>query len=263
MAIAPVLPAQETDKGFANYAYAIFVGTGKYDVGDRTIYVIRAPMYWNLVEPDFESRRTGYRLLLPASIGITDFDDFSDLPELDIDTLQTLVFTPGLELQIPLEANWLLKPFAQAGMGWDLKSSSQSFIWGAGGRTRAWFDDDQRWLVGGELLFSGNKPNSGDDNDSRFSRISVGAEYKWQTNQAIFGRRLAWHARLIQYIYADKADFPPPPDTEQLGRSTEVGISASIDPPITVFGFDYSQWGVSYEKSDLGAAIKLITTFPF
>ncbi len=134
LVIAPMLQAQEPEEGVANYAYSIFVGTGKYEVvGDRTVYVIRAPMYWDLIEPDFESRRTGYRLLLPAAVGITDFDDFSNLPELDIDTLQTLAFTPGVEVQIPLEANWLLKPFGQAGLGWDLKSSSQSFILGRRG----------------------------------------------------------------------------------------------------------------------------------
>ncbi len=117
--------------------------------------------------------------------------------------------------------------------------------------------------MGGELLFSGSNPDSKGGPDSRFSRISAGIEYKWQTNQTVFGRRLAWHGRLIQYYYTNKVDFDPPPTEEQLRSSTEIGISASIDPPITIFGFDYSQWGVSYENSDIGSAIKLITTFPF
>ena len=44
--------SQEAE-GVANYAYAIFFGTGKYSVSDRNIYVLRAPLVFTLGEPDY------------------------------------------------------------------------------------------------------------------------------------------------------------------------------------------------------------------
>ena len=54
--------AQEEESGVANYAYSVFTGTGRYRIGGRTIYVIRAPLAFNLKTPDYESGKFGYKL---------------------------------------------------------------------------------------------------------------------------------------------------------------------------------------------------------
>lgn len=255
--------AQEEQSGVANYAYSIFSGTGKYKADSRTIYSIRVPLEFNLRAPDYESGKFGYKFLLPFAIGITDFDSYDDLPEFNADNLQTISMTPGVEMQIPVSANWQVKPFGQAGLGWDMKSSSNSFIWGVGARTRAWFGDNEKWLVGGETLWSGNNPKYAEEPDSTFTRLSIGTEYKWQTDWSPFGRRVSWHGRLIQYYFTHKVTFEAPPEEEQIRNSTEVGLSLGIDPPINIFGYELRQAGLAYEKADNGKAIKLIATFPF
>jgi hypothetical protein len=255
--------AQEEQTGVANYAYSIFIGTGRYEIGDRTIYVIRAPMAFNLKTPDYESGQFGYKFLLPMAIGITNFDNFEDLPELSVDSLQTVSVTPGVEMQIPVKANWQIKPFGQAGLGWDMTSSSNSFIWGAGARTQAWFGDNKKWLIGSEFLWSGNNPKHEEEPDSTFTRLGIGAEYKWQTNWSPFGYRVSWHARLVQYYFTHRVTLEPPPKEEQIENSTEVGFSFGIDPPINIFGYKFRQGGIAYERSDDVTAIKLFTTFPF
>ena len=254
--------AQESETGVANYAYSIFVGTGRYRIDDRTIYVLRLPFTFQLREPDFPNNGLGLRLIAPVSVGITDFEDFKNLPELDIDSLQTVSFAPGIELQVPVRENWLVKPFGQAGLGWDMKSSTNSFIWGAGARARGWFGKNDRLLVGGELLWAGNNPNN-DEPDTSFTRLALGVEYKWQTNWEPFGRRVSWHTRLIHWMYGNAATLEPPIERVNIDNATEIGVSFGINPPINILGYKFRQGGIGIERSDEYSAVTLFTTFPF
>lgn len=253
--------AQETE-GVANYAYAIFFGTGKYSVSDRNIYVLRAPLAFTLRELDYAEGALGLRLLMPAAAGITDFDEFTNLPELRVEDLQTASVAPGLEVQVPVRENWLISPFGHAGLGWDFNSSENSFIWGAGVRSRAWFGEGQVLLLGGEFLWAGNRPNT-EQPITRFSRVAIGGEYKWSTRWSVFGRGLHVLPRLVQTFYLDPADIDRPRDSTRINRSTEIGLSLGLETPLVILGYPFVQGGVSLEFADGVKAIKLITTFPF
>ena len=197
------------------------------------------------------------------SVGITDFNDIDDLPEISIDSIQTMTITPGVEFLIPVMSNWQIKPFGQAGLGWDMKSSNNSFIWGLGARTQAWFGDGRKWLVGGELLWAGNDPKKSTEPETSFFRVGVGAEYKWQTNWSPFGYRVSWHGRLIQYFFTHEITFEPPPTEVKVRSSTEIGVSFGIDPPVNILGYKFRQLGLAYEYADNVRGIRLTTTFPF
>ena len=55
-------------RGDASYSYAVFIGTGLYELDDRRIFVFRIPGSLQLRElnPD----QMGIKLLLPVAIGI-------------------------------------------------------------------------------------------------------------------------------------------------------------------------------------------------
>jgi len=251
------------EEGVANYAYSVFIGTGAYRIGDRTIYLLRIPAAFDLTEPDYESGKIGWRVLLPFSVGVTNFDDFEDIPELTIDDLQSMTFAPGIEAQIPFQPNWLLKPFAQAGLGWDMKSSSNSLIYGLGSRLRGWYGDNQRLLLGGEFLWAGNNPKKDEEPDTNFTRLALGLEYKVETPWNVFDRDLSFHGRLIHYEYLNAANLEPPKDSVRIERATEVGISFGLNPGINILGYNFRQGGIGYERSDEFKAVKFFTTFPF
>ena len=96
-----------------------------------------------------EGQTVGLKLLVPVAFGVTDFELIEELPEFDVNDIQTLSFVPGVEIAIALDSRWHLKPFLQAGFGVDAKSDSRSFIWGAGTRARGTYGDDSRWKVEG------------------------------------------------------------------------------------------------------------------
>ena len=91
---------------------------------------MRVPVELDLVQADFDQGKVGYRLLLPMSVGIANFNELDDLPDLRFSDAQTFAITPGVEAVIPIRKNWLLKPYIQAGLGWDMTTSARSGIFG-------------------------------------------------------------------------------------------------------------------------------------
>ena len=237
------------DVGVTNYAYAVFVGTGKYAIDDRDLYIFNAPLVFDLYDADSEvENEVRFRLLAPIAIGVTDFETVEDFPDLDIDSLQTLSFVPGLEMPITVNDHWQVKPFAQVGFGVDTASDSESFIWGAGVRTGGVYGEDSRWLVGGEYLWAGNNPN-GDDPTTSFSRWGVGVEYKIPTNWSVFDRYVSWHLRAIQWYFTDAADFEEPVLPFKLKHSTQLGLSFGLSRPIDMLGYKFTQLGIGATPS--------------
>jgi hypothetical protein len=260
--VSPISLSGDVD-GVANYAYSVFTGTGQYEIEDRIIYIFRAPLEFDIKEIDYEKgHNVGLTLLVPIAVGVTNFELIEELPELDVNDIQTVSVVPGLEIPIALNKRWQLKPFVQAGFGVDAKSDSSSFIWGAGVRTRGTYGDDSRWKVGGEYLWAGNNPN-GKDSTTSFSRLGVGVEYKILTNWSVSDRYISWHLRAMQWHFTDAVDFEEPVLPFKLNSATELGLSFGLSRPIRVLGYDFTQLGVGYEWASDFEAIKIFTTFPF
>jgi hypothetical protein len=261
--LSAVPSGSEEAESSINFAYSVFAGTGKYRIDDRTIYVFRAPLVFDLKTVDYDAgEKWGVSFLLPVAVGVTYFEDDEELPELSVDDLQSLILAPGLEFPFALKKNWLMKPFAHAGLGVDAKSDAKTFVWGTGIRSSATLGEDSNWLVGAEFLWAGNN-SSNDDLSTSLSRWGIGAEYKIPTKRQLFGHRISWNARLIQWYFSDAVNFEPPLRPFRLEHSTEVGISIRFDRPFNILGFQLRQAGIGVEKSDDYDAITLFSSFPF
>ena len=260
---AQMVPPGELE-GIPNYSYAVFVGTGYYRLDDRRLFVLRMPFSWRLREPDVETRGLGVKLLLPVAMGITNFEKIEDVPELNIDDLATVSFVPGVQLEYPATADWAIKPFLQAGAGWDANSSGTTFVWGGGLRTsyQPRIGETSPWTIGGEYLLAGNNPDT-DDPNTRFSRLGGGLEYRHAMGWTFFNRRTFLHTHLVGYYYLNDVDFLPPRETIQLDHSIEIGLSLGIDPPLEYLGISLDQFGLGYKIGDDLRAITLIGSFPF
>ncbi|MCX2980244.1 hypothetical protein EYC98_05100 [Halieaceae bacterium IMCC14734] len=225
--------------------------------------MLRAPLDFNLSEAEPEAgRRFGMRLLMPVAVGLTQYEDFVDIPELDIEDIQSISVVPGVEFPIWLTDEWTLSPFAQLGFGMDTKSDSRSIIWGSGARVRWEPRDAPQWLVGGEFLWAGNNPNNNQPTTD-FTRWGVGAEYRIDTQQQLFDREISWHLRALLWQYSDALRFEPPLQLFKLNSATEVGVSVGFSRPFNIFGYKFHQGGIGYEWADDFKAVKFYTTFPF
>ena len=233
---AQTTPIDELE-GIPSYSYAIFTGTGFYKLNDRRLLVLRAPFSWRIRDREPETGQMSIKLLLPMALGITDFEKISDIPELDVDSLATLSFVPGVELEFPVTVEWAIKPFIQAGLGWDLKSSAHTAIWGGGLRTRYQprIGDSSNWTFGGEFLAAGNNPGN-DAPNTRFNRFGIGAEHRLPLSGSIMNRKVSIHTQLLGYYYLNDQDFLPPHERIELNHSIEVGVSAGIEPAARILG---------------------------
>ena len=111
-----------TESGDINFAYATWVGSGYYKIGDQRAYILRGNFSWTL--RDHDEKNWGVDLLLPATIGYYDFQDLDDV--------SAITFVPGLQLIYPVKSNWWLKPYGQIGVGLDLSEDDSVLIGGAG-----------------------------------------------------------------------------------------------------------------------------------
>jgi hypothetical protein len=91
---------------------------------DKQFAVLRAPFAYTLSNAQYDKAafrdKLGFRLLLPAIVAIED--------ETDADfTFGSMAFVPGLEVLIPVNKYWTLKPFGQFGVGIDYRWGNSGF----------------------------------------------------------------------------------------------------------------------------------------
>lgn len=112
---AQVEPLSAAEQDTVNFAFATQLGSGVYEVSGREIQIYRLPFSWTLssqADPEI-------RLLLPVAFGLFDFEPGDLLDEGLPSGLDTLSFTPGIELSFALANDWTLQPAAEIGRAWE------------------------------------------------------------------------------------------------------------------------------------------------
>jgi hypothetical protein len=104
-----------------HWAYGAYFGTGAYRLGDgEEAYIISVRPRWQLRDAALDEqgrRQVGVLLRFPVAIGAYDFDASPLGQTLGLDNVSTLSAVPGVEIDIPMNPRWSLKPLAY--VGWD------------------------------------------------------------------------------------------------------------------------------------------------
>jgi hypothetical protein len=168
---ASALHAQTVSEGeVAHWAYASFFGTGWYNIdGGGEVYAVRVRPGWTWRESDIDSdgnRSLGIQFRLPMTLGLHKLD-FGEIGEaLDLDNASAISFVPGVEIEIPINERWTLKPIAYAGWGTELGHSNYAWIYWAGLKSRfAFKSGDLDWALINSLSYVGYSPSVGDSAD--------------------------------------------------------------------------------------------------
>ena len=117
-----------------NHAHAIYLGTGLYVAGGRSVFVFRiAPKV--ALRPDTEDR-VGVRLRLNSTMGLYDFrpTDFGGLSFGE--RVGSVALAPGVEVAVSAADNWTLIPFADVGLAAETELDETVTVWGVGLRSR-------------------------------------------------------------------------------------------------------------------------------
>ena len=238
-----------------NYAYATWLGTGIYSFGEQRIYVLRGNFSYQLRKA--EKGRWGWELLLPVTAGVNDFKDF------DVQ-VATVTFIPGVEAQVPVSDNWLLKPFAQIGFGKDFSGGDPSFIWGYGVKGLGNYPTgNMEFDIGAGITYA-NHTQSGSRGDDGFTKFDIGLNTRWPMPFRIQDRQTFLNAFLVYSEFINDIEvLLPLEDNIDIERLIKFGITLEGRPSFAIWFIPLRGLGIDFSYGKDFKGIGLTTGFPF
>ena len=259
----PALAGEDPGDLF-NYSFAVWLGSGLYKVkdADKRFAVLRVPAGYTFRPADIEkpkmTERLGYRLLLPAVIGFEE--------ETDTDfSFGAFGFVPGLEVQIPVNKYWTLKPFGQFGAGKDTAGGTAQYIYGAGLKSLV----SVSWRkfvfgIGNSWIAAGDRDTTSKDGNG-FSLLNVGLDIRHPTGFTMFDRGVDIGGYFVVNYFKNRAEFLcQDGESSKLKTLYEVGLTFGVSEPVSIWEIDLDRVGIDYRWGDEGLrGIGFNLGFPF
>lgn len=243
-----VTPAADFEP--VHWAYSSFFGTGWYEIQDnRSIFVLRIPPRQTLREPGFTEsgeRQLGFSIQYPVTVGLHDIDDLSGI--LDQDNFGTISFTPGLEVEIPINQRWYLRSFAHVGWGTERETNDSVWIYYAGVKSRYAFTEQKYdWDLLSGIYYAGYTPDKG--KSDRVAVADLGVEIHHPLRKAsIAGRAIDLHYKFMYSFLGKELSFGlPEGEFDVIRDQYEAGIAMSFrEGPYKIWFFDVERLAIGY-----------------
>jgi hypothetical protein len=228
-----------------NYVYAANLGFGSYSLAGLSADVFTLPLGYTV--PRGPEGGWRLRLTLPVQLGLYSFraTDVDGTP-IKINQ-QSLAVLPGVELQVPLARNIVLKPFAQAGVGhaFGATSGANAFIYTVGIRSVV------QWQVGQYTLSLGNAILYAGDRASNFSEsyfaIEGGFELRRPLGFTFHGVEPDIGVYVADYYYPKPLLFSRfLRDPLKVSDQGEVGFSIGSARPLRMALLESARIGIGY-----------------
>jgi hypothetical protein len=251
--------AGDVDQLF-NWYYAAVYGTGVYRIGEQTVGVLRAPFSHQLREAGED--QWGLRFTVPVTTALAEFDlDDFDLGKVHAAGLSVM---PGVEAQIPLAPQWMLKPFLNVGAGWEFERDGSALIYSTGVTLvrKAPLDNGWQSVLGGRLTFAGYKAG---DEGSRLAALAGGGGVDIPIDMTIAGRQALLGLQVTGTVYFNKLEFLLPGSAEkQVLGEAEVAMTLGMRKPVDFLGMSFDRVGLGFRRGSDGLkGVRLVGSFPF
>ena len=250
--------AQESGPGTLHWAYGAYFGTGWYQVNDRRdVYVIRYSPRWEMREADFAedgTRTIGIEFRFPITFGLDDFS-YEDLPgSFDPENLGSLSVTPGIDITIPVNKNWSLRPFAAIGWGSTFNNNESVWTYWGGVKSRYSFQHGKLdWALLNSVTYVGHKPSVGPSDD--FWPLMAGLEFDYPLGKRkLDGEQvlLSWHGTYTTFE-GDLSDVLDDGSSAPINDQWEFGMSfRKEEGQIKILFLKFDRLGLAYRFSTSG-----------
>jgi hypothetical protein len=254
----------------AHWAMGAFFGTGWYQVDqNRSVFVFRVPPRQTLRQSGFDEfgeRKIGVEIHYPLTFGLHQLDDIPDF--INFDNFGTVSFTPGVQLEIPVNAKWALRPYVHIGAGYEKESGEWAGISYGGIKSRYSLGDNERlrWSLLNAVSYAGYKPEF--KASGRYGSAMAGLEFSQPLGWLQLSgdpARLNWH---VTYSYLfDKLNFYVAEDRiESIRDQWEIGMAVGKgNGKLKIWFMSFEQIGLSFKASSNGhyKAISLNFRSPF
>lgn len=250
--------AEETRTVFepVHWAYSSFFGTGWYNVENaRSVFVVRAPFRQTLRKSSYTetgNRKLGIEIRYPVTVGFHDIEDLGGI--IENDNFATASFTPGIELEIPINQRWHLRTLAHAGWGSDLRNDDSAWIYYAGIKSRYVFPaKNYQWSLLNSLFYAGYTPDDG--RSDHLAVAQIGAELLQPLKKAtINGEAIDLHWTVMYSFLGNELHFNLPDGSfDPIQDQIEVGLQMSFRKrPFKIWFLDVQRLGLGYQFSTGG-----------
>ena len=250
--------AQDASSSSVHWAYSSYFGTGWYQVsGDRDVFVLRTTPRWELREAHIAedgARTIGVELRFPITIGLDRFQ-IDDIPgAADLDNLASLSVTPGVDLVVPVNKRWALRPFASIGWGSLVNDNESAWTYWTGVKSRFTFNSGKLdWALLNSVAYVGYTPSEGPSED--FWPLMTGLEFDYPLGNFQLDEKqviLSWHGMYTTYennldLILEDGETNPITDQWELGISIHKHHGR-----IKIGWFKFDRLGLAYRFSSSG-----------
>ncbi len=186
--------------------------------------------------------------------------------ETDTDfTFGAAAFVPGLEVQIPVNEYWTLKPFGQFGPGKDTAGGDVKYIYGVGARSLIRFPWKNFKLGIGNSLISAEDRNAANDDTTGFSMAEAGLDVIHPIGLRFRDQKLEAGVFFVFSRLFDRANFQEDEeDSVRLKRIYNVGLTLGTPESVSIWKFNIKRVGINYRWGNAGfRGVGFNMGFPF
>ena len=247
-----------------NYSFAVRLGSGVYQVksADKRFAVLRAPFAYTLRDAQYGKAafldKLGFRLLLPALVAVEEETD-SDF------TFGSAAFVPGLEVQIPINKYWTLKPFGQFGAGKDTAGGDLQYIYGGGARSLVSFPWKKfNFGIGNSIILAEDRDSASNDSNG-FSMLEAGLDVSHPIGLSFRKQALDAGIFFVVRRFFNRVDFlEDGGETERVNRNYTIGVTLGARESISIWKIEFDRVGIDYTWGNAGLrGIGFNMGFPF
>ena len=261
-----IIPARAGDDpgDLFNYGFAVWLGSGVYKVksADKRFAVLRAPFAYTLRDAQYDKAafrdKLGFRLLLPALVAVEEETD-SDF------TFGSAAFVPGLEVQIPINQYWTLKPFGQFGAGKDTAGGDLQYIYGGGARSLVSFPWKKfNFGIGNSIILAEDRDSASNESNG-FSMLEAGLDVSHPIGLSFRNQALDVGIFFVVSRFFNRVDFlEDGGETERVNRIYNIGVTLGTRGSVSIWKIDFDRVGIDYSWGNAGLrGIGFNMGFPF
>jgi hypothetical protein len=259
IAMAQAVRAQSTEQ-LIDWYYAAVFGTGVYRSEDRDVAVLQLPFAYQVRR--LERDGWGLALQMPVTLGFYDFRFDEILEDGPPESISTMSVLPGVEADFMALRNWRLRPFVQAGYGWELDGGESSPIYSVGVKSRLTFA-----LGRGEFTLGNTLNYASYRRDGAWFPLTLfitGLNFAWPTNGTLAGRPVDFGIHLMHYAYLQSMTYPLLEDVDnQMREEAEIAFSLSTRKPLSILGFELDMVGLAFRVGPDVEGIRLFFSLPY
>jgi len=240
-----------------HWALAAFFGTGWYQVDEnRSSFIFRIPPRQTVRESGWHEdgkRKVGVEIQYPVALGLHQLDDLPDF--IEFDNYGTITFTPGVQVEIPVNDRWYLRPYAHIGAGYERESGEWAGIWYGGLKSRYLLGESSRfrWSLLNAIYYAGYKPEY--ENRGRYASAMAGLEFNQPLGRFKLGGEQVWLNWHVTYNYLfDRLNFHVDEDNvESIDDQWELGLALGRGSKgMKIWFMTFEHIGLSFEWSSDG-----------